>query len=196
MKDLFALETVGNEVQFLYLYLLFIHKLQKLQACLYFTVICFAHQIASTNQCYDYVMAMWPLLVFHWTGLNAKRFKTKDFLLQSLALRNENASFSPLLLVQGHKSQCQITMASFSEVILKFPGNREIVVKNFDLLSSTWLLPWIWKLILMFCKMIWVRSMVNVFKWTWNLLKNVRVLWNVTMMADYWWCLKRYCGRS
>ena len=38
-------------------------------------------------------------------------------------------------------------VVSFSDVTFKFPGNgkfpgyREIVEKNFDLLSSTWLLP-------------------------------------------------------
>jgi len=65
MKDHFALESVGHDVQFLYLCMLYFHKLHKLQAWLYFGVIFYAHQIELANQIRDNVMVMWPLLVSH-----------------------------------------------------------------------------------------------------------------------------------
>ena len=55
-EGLFALVVVGDEALFMYLYLLFIHKLHTLQACLNFGVICVAHQMALANQIHDYVI--------------------------------------------------------------------------------------------------------------------------------------------
>ena len=55
-----ASAAIADELRYMKtrLYLLFIHKLYKLQACLYFGVISFAHQIELAKQLHDYVIVM------------------------------------------------------------------------------------------------------------------------------------------